>query len=210
MKIRLTLILILASTFVIGTLAPAASQSTADKKLPEAHLFLHLFKHMASLERRTEEARQTGKNADFTQWYEREAGLTPSQNEAFKSAASACLAEVERLDDQAEEIIRQVRAQYPPGLTSRAPGVPPELLELQKKRDATVLSYRDELLAQLGGDASVRFKKFVEDKIQPNITALSPGRSQELSPPQPSGKTAPPFVDPKTPIIGPRPRKITN
>src|SRR5437899_1767195 len=85
MKTRLTLILIIAGAFVIGTLAPAASQSTTDKKLPEAHIYLHLFKHMVSLERRTEMAKQTGKNIDFTQWYEREAGLTPSQNEAFKA-----------------------------------------------------------------------------------------------------------------------------
>jgi len=210
MKTRLTLILILAGAFVIGTLAPAASQSTTDKKLPEAHIYLHLFKHMASLEKRTEMAKQTGKNIDFTQWYEREAGLTPSQNEALKTVASACLAEVERLNDQAEEIIRQVRAQYPPGQTNRAPSVPPELLELQKTRDTMVLRYRDELLAQLGDDASVRFKKFVEDKIQPNIKVITPGQSRELSPQQPSVKSAPAFIDPKTPITGPLPRKATN
>jgi hypothetical protein len=208
MKMRLTLILVFAGIFVVGSLTPATSQSAADKKLPEAHLFLHLFKHMASLEKRTELARQTGTDIDFTQWYERGAGLTPSQNEAFRSVASACIAEVERLDGQAEEIIRQVRAQFPPGKTDRIPSVPPELMELQKKRDATVLKYRDELLAQLGDDASVRFKKFVEDKIQPNIKVLTPGQSQELSPSP--GKGAPAFVDPKTPITGTLPRTATN
>jgi hypothetical protein len=208
MKTRLTLILIFAGIFVVGTLAPATSQSITDKKLPEAHLFLHLFKHRDSLEKRTELVRQTGKDIDFTQWYEREAGLTPTQNEAFRSVASACLAEVEKLDGQAEEIIRQVRAQFPPGKTDRIPSVPPELLELQKKRDATVLRYRDELLAQLGDDASVRFKKFVEDKIQPNVKVLPPSQSQELSPPP--GKAVPAYIDPKTPITGTLPRATTN
>jgi hypothetical protein len=208
MKMRLTLILILAGAFIAGSLGPAASQSTTDKKLPEAHLFLHLFKHMASLEKRTELARQTGNNMDFTRWYEQEAGLNHVQNEAFRSVASLCLDEVERLDGQAEEIIRQVRAQFPPGKTDRIPSVPPELMELQKKRDATVLKYRDELMTQLGDDASVRFKKFVEDKIQPNIKALTPGQSQELSPPP--GKGTPAFVDPKTPITWTLPRTATN
>jgi hypothetical protein len=208
MKTRLTLILILAGTFIIGSLGPAASQSTTDKKLPEAHLFLHLFKHMASLEKRTESAQQTGQNIDFTRWYEQQAGLNHLQNEAFKSVSSACLAEVERLDDQAEEIIRQVRTQYPPGQTKQLPPVPAELLELQKKRDAAILKYRDELMAQLGGDASVRFRKFVEDKIQPNIRVLTPGQSQELTPPP--GKEVPTFVDPKTPITAPLPRTTTN
>jgi hypothetical protein len=149
-------------------------------------------------------------NVDFTNWYERQAGLTPSQNEAFKSVATACLAEVEVVDDQAGEIIRQLRTQYPPGQTSRPPSVPPELLELQKKRDATILKYRDDLQARLGDDAFARFKKFVEDKIQPNIKVIIPGGSQELSPPQPSGKAAPAFIDSKTPITGPLPRKATN
>src|SRR5919108_66882 len=90
MKTRSTLVLLLAGIFVVGALVPATSQSTTDKKLPESHLYLHLFKHMASLEKRTELARQTGQNIDFTHWYEREAELSPLQNEAFKSVASAC------------------------------------------------------------------------------------------------------------------------
>jgi hypothetical protein len=208
MKMRFTLIIILASTFVVGALVPATSQSTTDKKLPEAHLYLHLFKHMTSLERRTELARQTGQNIDFTHWYQQQAGLTTLQNEAFKSVAFACLAEVERLDDQADEIIRQVHAQYPPGKTNRAPAVPAELLELQKKRDATILRYRDDLQARLGDDAFVRFKKFVEAKIQPNIKVLTPGQSQELFPPP--NNVAPASIDLKKPITGPLPRTTTN
>lgn len=208
MKTRLTLILILVGAFITGSLGPAASQSTTDKKLPEAHLFLHLFKHMASLEKRTESAQQTGQNIDFTRWYEQEAGLNHLQNEAFRSVASSCLAEVERLDDQAEEIIRQVRVQYPPGQAKQLPPVPAELLELQKKRDATILRYRDELMTQLGDETSVRFKKFVEDKIQPNIRVITPGHSQELTPPP--GKATPTFIDPKTPINGSLPRTTTN
>jgi hypothetical protein len=208
MKTRLTLILLLAGIFVAGALVPATSQSTTDKKLPEAHLYLHLFKHMASLERRTELARQTGQNIDFTHWYEQEAKLTSVQNEAFKSVASACLAEVERLDDQAEEIIRQVHAQYPPGKTNRAPAIPAELLELQKNRDATILRYRDDLQAQLGDEAFGQFKKFVENKIQPNIKVLNPGQSQELLPPP--NDAAPASIDLTKPITGPLPRTVTN
>jgi hypothetical protein len=238
MKTRLILILISAVAFGIGGLAfnhrvnttkkevadiklslkqqPAAvtptatttSQSTNGKTLPEAHLYLHLFKHMNSLEERTKLSQQTGKNIDFTHWYEREAGLTLLQNEAFKSVATSCLAEVEKLDDQAEEVIRQVRAQYPPGNNNRAPSVPTELLELQKKRDATILRYRDELQARFGDDAFARFKKFVEDKIQPNIKVLNPGQSQELSPPP--GNAAPAFIDQKAPIAGPLPRTTRN
>jgi hypothetical protein len=185
-----------------------ASQSPNSKTLPEAHLYLHLFKHMDSLEERTRLSQQTGKNIDFTHWYEREAGLTPLQNEAFKSVATACLAEVKKLDDQAEEVIRQVRAQYPPGNNNRAPSVPTELLELQKNRDATILRYRDELQARFGDDVFARFKKFVEDKIQPNIKVLSPGQSQELSPPP--GDAAPSFIDPTTPITAPLPRTTRN
>jgi hypothetical protein len=238
MKKRLILILAVASIFAIGALAfnnkviiskkgvadsqsslkqqsitaapatTATSQSSDGKQLPEPHLFLHLFKHRDSLEKRTELAQQRGMSADFTNWYEQQAGLSPSQNEAFRSVAAACLAEVEKLDDQAEEIIRQVRAQYPPGKTNRVPSVPPELLELQKKRDATVLRYRDDLKARLGDGAFAGFKKFVEDKIQPNIKVLTPVQSQELS--LPPGKGSPAFVDPKTKITGTLPRTTTN
>jgi hypothetical protein len=64
------------------------------------------------------------------------------------------------------------------------------------------------LMTQLGEETSARFKKFVEDKIQPNIRVLTPGQSQELSPPP--GKGAPAFVDPKTPITWTLPRTTTN
>lgn len=208
MKTRLTLILVIAGIFVVGALESATSQSTTDQKLPEAHLYLHLFKHAASLEKRTEQAQQAGKNIDFTRWYEQQAGLSPLQNETFRSIASTCLDEVARVDDQAEEIIRRVRAQYPPGQTNQIPPIPAELLELQKKRDTTILRYRDELMIQLGDEASIGFKKFVEAKIEPNIQVLTPDRSQELSPPP--SKEVPTFVDPKAPITAPLPRTVAN
>jgi hypothetical protein len=238
MKTRPILILAISVIFVVGALAfnhrittskkgeavnllplkqqslaatqatPTASQFANNRTLPVAHLYHHLFKHMESLEERTKLSQQTGKNLDYTLWYEREAGLTLLQNEAFKSVSSTCLAEVKKLDDQADEVIRQVRRQYPPGSTNRAPNVPPELLELQKKRDAMILSYRDELQARLGDETFARFKKFVEDKIQPNIKVLNPSQSKALVPLP--GNSAPVFIDPKSPITGPLPRTTRN
>lgn len=74
-----------------------------------------------------------------------------------------------------------VHAQYPRVIYSPAdlPPVPPELVELQQQRDATIAKEVSDLKAALGEKAAAKLDSFLEHEFAPTVTV------QTVGPPRP-------------------------
>jgi hypothetical protein len=94
-------------------------------------------------------------STDLRNRYKHLFSLHDTADQAFKSIASSCMAEVDTLDARAAQIILAAKTKYRPqyGSTDRAPSVPaapPELLSLQRQKTATIRKWLDALEGQIG------------------------------------------------------------
>jgi hypothetical protein len=147
--------------------------------------FYVLFKFADFLEKEAKKAELVGEDtAEYRQFFIKEAQITETQNEQFRQIVSDCLREVAETDSQAEKIIEREheklkKIDFTALGNARLPEVP-ELNELQKRRDDTILRYRDLLKNQFGDDAFARFQKeYINKKVTPNITDISSAQPTE-------------------------------
>lgn len=80
------------------------------------------------------------------------------------------------IDQQAKDIITQVRRNFPTGKVSSPedlPAPPKELESLQQQKDSVVLQFRAELQNRLGNEKFDQFDQFARQKVTPQITGLA-------------------------------------
>ncbi|MBI4751815.1 MAG: hypothetical protein HY774_25305 [Acidobacteria bacterium] len=154
-------------------------RQTASKKqtqtIPSQAVYFQLFRQVAALEAK---AVESPANADkYRAVYRNLAGLTDAQNAVLLKTAVDCTRQVNSLDARAKTIIASFRAQFPNGQVPQGktlPPPPPELLQLQKDRDATILRFRDQLRTAFGEAAFARFDAFVQGNIGSKMTVSRP------------------------------------
>lgn len=148
-----------------------ATSPTQRQTIPSQAVYFQLFRQVAALEAK---AVESPANADkYRVLYRNLAGLTEAQNAILLKTAVDCTRQVDTLDARAKTIIASFRAQFPngqipPGKTLPPP--PPELLQLQKDRDSTILRFRDQLRTAFGEAAFTRFDTFVQGNIGSKMT----------------------------------------
>lgn len=177
---RLHLISVVVCFLALGGVARAAGPRPADPRspavataLPDHVMYWHVLRHVAVLHRKADALeKKGGDGTPYRQLFQHNAQLSDSQARRLAEIAEDCMARVAEVDAKAAEIITAFRAVHPPG--SFAPGQPlppppPELLELQRERDALVLAARDELHEDLGDDDFARFEKHVRSSVVPTL-----------------------------------------
>lgn len=154
------------------TISPAQRQA-----IPPQAVYFQLFRQIAVLEAK---AVESPANADkFRSVYRNLAGLTDTQNAVLLKTAVDCTRQVDTLDARAKTLIASFRAQFPNGQIPQGktlPPPPPELLQLQKDRDATILRFRDQLRTAFGEATFTRFDSFVQGNIGSKMTVSRPTR----------------------------------
>ena len=169
--------------FVIGGVALTTRQKQATlpaqrQTIPQQAVYFQLFRQVAVLEAKAVEAPA---NADkYRAVYRNLAGLTEAQNAVLLKTAVDCTRQVDSLDARAKTIIAGFRAQFPNGQVppgKALPPPPPELLQLQKDRDTTILRFRDQLRTAFGEAVFARFDAFVQGSIGSKMTVSRPSTS---------------------------------
>ncbi|MBI4749239.1 MAG: hypothetical protein HY774_12170 [Acidobacteria bacterium] len=164
---------------VFGTPLPQHKKqeagTTQAASVPQQVVYFQLFRQVAALEAK---AVESPANADkYRAVYRNLAGLTDAQNAVLLKTAVDCTRQVDTLDARAKTIIASFRAQFPNGQIPQGktlPPPPPELLQLQKDRDATILRFRDQLRTAFGEAAFARFDSFVQGNIGGKMMVSKP------------------------------------
>lgn len=156
-------------------------RQTASKKqartIPPQAVYFQLFRQIAVLEAKAVESPTNA--GQYRAVYRNLAGLTDTQNAVLLKTAVDCTRQVDTLDARAKTLIASFRAQFPNGQIPQGktlPPPPPELLQLQKDRDATILRFRDQLRTAFGEATFTRFDSFVQGNIGSKMTVSRPTR----------------------------------
>ena len=152
---------------------PITTPTPEPLKVQEFVPYMFLFQHLANVK----------DNPSVIGEFQRKSKLPDSEFKKLIQVASDYHDEVSAFDAQAQVIIDNYHAQYPPGNLSEVPPPPPqELLDLQEKRNAAALTYRDRLKTELGGDFP-HFTTFVDSEITAKLAApgnMNPNGFQAL------------------------------
>lgn len=146
-------------------------ESTAH--VPDEIIYFVLFNHLVGLKDQAAKAAAKGKSLDYLQMYQDQANLGGAQAALLFETAQNCMDEVKLIDKEAKEIIDQARQKFrDKDATSpdEIPEAPKELKDLQKKKDETVLRFRDLLKEALGEGNFSEFNNFARGKVAPHIT----------------------------------------
>lgn len=145
--------------FVAVLLASVLAQSQlirAQAPLAEETAFEVIFREVRWADARATALEQKGvPSADYKNRYKNLFGLDDKADQAFRSVASSCMAELESLDARAAQVILATKTKFRPryGSTDRASSVPPpppELLALQTQKTAAIRKWLDSLGGQIG------------------------------------------------------------
>ncbi len=132
-----------------------------------------MFHHLVGLKKEAEKAAAKGESLNYFKLYEDQAELKNSQSQLLFQTAQDCMDAVTLIDKEAKEIIDIARAKVPNGQAESKndiPEAPVELIELQRRKDETVLRFRDVLKDGLGAETFNKFNSFAQRKIGPQIT----------------------------------------
>lgn len=145
-------------------------------QIPSHILYDQLFRLAVNFRRKAEEQRLKGESvSSLKDYFKDEAKLSDSQNQILEQTAIEYIQEVEPIDNQARQIIGQIRAQFQDGWVNEGQQVPPpptELATLQEQRNALALSYREKLQDSLGKENFESFDNFVQKNFAQNFQAI--------------------------------------
>jgi hypothetical protein len=192
---RRLLIPVVVCLLAMVAAAHAAGPRPADPRspavatvLPDHVVYWHVMRHVVVLHQKADAQEKKGRDgAPYRQLFQLNTQLSDSQARRLVEIAEDCVVRVAAVDAKAREIILAFRAVHPPG--SFVPGEPlppppPELLELQRERDALVLAARDELHADLGDEDFSRFEKHVRSTVVPTLGQDKPRVPKRSADPQ--------------------------
>lgn len=145
-------------------------------QIPFHILYDQLFRLSVNFQKKAEEQRLKGESiTTLKDYFKDEAKFSDSQNQIFEQLAIEYIQEVEPIDNQARQIISQIRQQFQDGWVNEGQEVPPpptELGTLQGRRNSLALSYREKLQNLLGNDDFERFDSFVQNSFSQNFQAI--------------------------------------
>lgn len=189
-KIVATTIFVFTSFFGIGSQKPSSwsqrtpqSQGTVRKgplPIKDYTAYELLFKRVARLEHEAEIREKEGKDGQSLRlWIGNTLALSPEQALTLRDTALSCLSKSSELDQRANEIISQFRAQYTKGhFDSRKaiPQAPFELQSMQVERDGLFLQGKVILQSSFGPTEFAMFEMRMQELMKEIIVTQAAGK----------------------------------
>lgn len=188
------------------TLAPAASGGTTPEgtppgtrqepsrpDAPEHVIYRQFFRHVVALKERAREVERQGRNGkQLRSYYKDRLKLKEEHSKTLDSVAADVDHEVSQLDAKAQALIERLRARYPGGVVpagEQLPPPPPELKELQRRRDYAVMRGRLRLRTTLGEHGFQQVEDFIKMNFAPDVrpVPVSPRRATPAPQARPGG-----------------------
>jgi hypothetical protein len=159
-----------------------ATPSAATPLVPDYVLWESVFRLDLSFRRKALDQKLSGETAtDLKTYFKDEIGLTPEQDTILRETAIEYLGALQPINAQAVDLIAVLRKSFPDGWVrdgQEAPPPPQALLDLQGKRNALALTYRDRLANRLGSKAFEQFDDFVKGKFAKNFQSIGPEKAK--------------------------------
>lgn len=176
--------------------APAAPQlgtreAPHKASAPEHVIYGQFFRHAVELKERAKNLERSGKDGSkLRSHYKDKANLNDFQAREFNKIADAYAREAAQLDAKAKRIIDEAHARFPGGVVPKGetvPPPPPELKELQRRRDYAVMRARHNLKNALGTQGFSQIDDYLKTNFAPNVQAV-PVRPSAGRPTAPSDR----------------------
>lgn len=148
-------------------------ESPSPASAPEHVIYRQFFRHLVALNERATQAERQGKDGKkLRSHYKDKTGLAEEHSRILDKVADDYEREVRQLDAKAKKIIDQAHARYPKGVVpagEQLPPPPPELKDLQRQRDYSVMRARHRLQTSLGEHGFRQLDDFLKLKFAPNV-----------------------------------------
>lgn len=150
--------------------------------IPEHILYESVFRFDLSFRKRALEQELTGqKVTGLKTYFKDEANLTQEEDELLKKISFEYLIAIQPVDNQAVQLLDDLRSQFPDGMVpegQEVPPPPPALAALQDQRNAIALSHRDQLMQAFGTKRFSDFNEFVQGDFAANFQSIGPTGDQ--------------------------------
>lgn len=149
-------------------------QGNQASSIPEPVIYSILFHFVVDVRAQAKETELSGKDpSSLNSYFRLVANLDDGQARALNEIAAECIAEADKQDRKARDVIDRFRAQFPSGKVhkgTKLPPPPPELQAMQQEKNEILLKYRDKLRASLGETGFENLGKFINEQIVPKVT----------------------------------------
>jgi hypothetical protein len=152
-----------------GNSSPPASHS---KPVTLPILYRHFLAYQSHLDRLATALDKQGKDGSgFRNHFQHELNFSDTEYAAVRATALRLEAELKEQDTKAKAIIDATRARYPKELrsTTTLPPVSPELVQLQKERDAMIEHEIENLKTAIGPKQASKLDAFLQTQFAPNV-----------------------------------------
>ncbi len=165
-----------ASLLLLGSVL--AAQNPQRIPVPMTHLYWHFLLLQNHLDRVAAAHEQQGQDGSaLRNYYQQRIGFTDSQFALVREAGLRLEPELRAIDAEVKAVIDADHARHPRVLASPKdlPPVPPELTELQRKREQTIEYEVGSLKLALGARQTAKLETFLTHEFAPSVTALPVG-----------------------------------
>jgi hypothetical protein len=156
--------------------SPLPDGPIRNESIPDYITYDQLFRLVRQIDEQAAKLAAEGvDNKIWSEYFQREAGLTKVEADALRQTANEFQSQIEPIDGQANDIIYKLRSAYPSGQIPsgvQVPPPPPELTQLQEQRNQIALNMRDVLNNRLGLTTADRFALFVQQNIANNLHVI--------------------------------------
>lgn len=157
------------STNKLYSIEQKTTAQSAATEIPQYVLYEQVFRLTIAFKIKAEADEEGGEEASaFATYFKDKAQLTEPENEILKQVAAEFIQEVQSIDEDAEELIGQLRK----GSSEDYIEPPQELLTLQEERNSVALLYRSQLQTLLGTARFTQFDNFIQGEFASGIQVM--------------------------------------
>ncbi len=171
-RMILGMTLLSSATFLWGQAEP----QRAAERLPLPILYRHFLAYQNHLDRAADKLNQEGRDgSELRDHFQRKLGFSVLQFNKVRATALRLEAKLQEHDAKIRNVIDTSRAKYPRVLRGpeELPPLPPELIELQRERDALIEKEVADLKSTLGAKRASQLDALIENDFAPNVTVQS-------------------------------------
>lgn len=184
------------------TIDPSERSYTTTQAVPDEVAYFLLFNEVQDLQQRDAESQSRGEVTKFKNtFYSKTLGLNASQAASIDSIGSTCFTQLQPVEQRANEVITQYRAQFPYGKVPRSttatrkitgspmaslPAPPSELVQLQAQKDQIILNARQSLQTALGATEFSRFEAVMKKNLERVLLPIHNRSNTPLMTPTPN------------------------
>jgi hypothetical protein len=159
---------------VHGQAAAPSSNAARPIAVPVSHLYWHFLILQNHLDRVAAVREQSGQDGSaFRSYYQNKLGFSDTEFVPVRESAQRLEPALKTIDAEVKAVIDADHARHPRLLASPKdlPPVPPELLELQRKREQAIEYEVQSLKAALGKQQAAKLETFLTQEFAHNVTA---------------------------------------